>query len=109
MTNLDMLFGLYVDAVRALPGRVTGGTFHVCQDCMLANMNDEHRDDRDPSLPPVWGVWEGEDVEIVPDFGAGDDGDDGHIEFSHLTCGGCGTELAGDRYRYSWLEVATHE
>jgi len=77
------------------------GTFWVCVDCMFLAVNAEHPSDPDPTQPVPWALWrERLSTNWTADFG-GDD-DEGIDSFSWQPCGGCGSTLGGERYRFVW-------
>lgn len=87
------------------------GFFWVCEDCMHANVNGEEPINRPASEPETWALWEGSiDFDIAlatASEGEGEDEDDaeesGEWEFSWHACEGCGSTLAGSRFRFAWF------
>lgn len=79
-----------------------GGYIDVCVDCMVIAVNGEPPVDRLPSEPSVWSLWRNEPYHIVPAFGSDDMSS--VPAFSKQACEGCGSTLAGQRYRFAWLE-----
>lgn len=73
----------------------------VCPDCTLMICNGDGADDPNGWERAFIGQWPDPELRMgfVPNF----DGGDGYEEFSCLSCDGCGSSLAGGRWRMSIL------
>lgn len=82
------------------------GTFWVCSDCLHANVNGEEPIDRPATEPETWALWAGDDEREILPFGSDElnPEDTGEQEFSWRACEGCGSTLAGSRFRFAWLK-----
>ncbi len=79
----------------------------LCEDCMVAAVNDDYTGLDYHYSPLIAHEIMGEikaglnelGPNLVPDF----DENDGELEFSNKTCECCGTHLAGKRFRFAQL------
>ena len=89
--------------------KVTQDNIWLCQDCLVAAVNDDYTG-LDYSYSPKVDDQKAKEIRegldklgshLVPDFDS--DTEDGIDEFSRKTCDCCGTWLAGSRHRFAIL------
>lgn len=95
------------------------GEISVCSDCMLEHANGEISPDRDASQPEPWalltlgfnvamGGEHNDDCPNQPEW-IGEECRCGDLEFSWASCEGCGSNLGGDRYRFTMYRLSLGE
>lgn len=103
-----------------MPKAEPQGTLWVCYDCLIANVNDEWPQSFPEMQPELRRWWEYDrplpwsiefDTDVTPGLMDEHHGDwcidrdaceCAGIEFSHSACHGCGSQLAGSRFAYTW-------